>query len=58
VAAQYDALGTRWDGLSDMIDPGCPAGDRAAHFADLAATLESLAQDEESAANALLRAAT
>ena len=58
VAPLYDALGTGWDGLADMIDPGCPAGDRAAHFADLAATLESLAQDEESAANALLRAAT
>ncbi len=58
VAPLYEALGTRWDGLADMIDPGCPAGDRAAHFADLAATLEALALDEETAANALLRAAT
>lgn len=26
VAPLYDALGTRWDGLADMIDPDCPPG--------------------------------
>ncbi len=57
VAPLYDALGARWDELADMINPGCPAGEREAHFADLATTLESLALDEETAANALLRAA-
>ena len=57
VAPLYHALGARWDELADMINPGCPAGEREAHFADLATTLESLALDEETAANALLRAA-
>lgn len=56
VAPLYEALGTRWDGLADMIDPDCPAGELAAHFADLAENLDSLALDEEAAAKALLGA--
>lgn len=58
VAPAYLALGARWDELADVIDPGCPAGGREAHFADLAAALDSLALGEEEAAQALLRAAT
>lgn len=44
------------DGLADLIDPNCPPGELAGPFAGLAATLDSLALDEEAAAKELLGA--